>query len=231
MRASTHVVATLALTSIAVAGCHHAPPDNAFAFVSAEDQRGDVSATFDFGRAPDRDAAPTIQIPEGAAVALDVALIAVSGGTLQGTLQSANPNVLQVIPDDGNGYGFLGAGAGATTLAIVINGQTVQTIPVTVSAPPASSIPPSIDAGALFALQNMDETNAGAPEAGDVDAAVPDASAIDATVGDGGVGDATVSDASGLDGTLVDASADGDDTEGGLLEDAGFLERPDGGAD
>jgi hypothetical protein len=224
VRASSRVVAALALTSIAVAGCHHAAPDNAFALASAEDQRGDVSATFDFVADPHRDAGPTIRIPEGAAVALDVELIAVSGSPLQGTLQSANPNVLTVIPDDGNGYGFLGAGAGTTSLAIVIDGQTVQTIPVTVGAPPASSIPPSIDAGSLVALQNMDETSVGAPEAGDGDAALPDAGAFDATVGD-----ATGGDAASVDATVVDAPSYGDDTQDGPLEgDAGFLEGPDG---
>jgi hypothetical protein len=106
----------------------------------------------------------------------------------------------------------------------VIDGQTVQTIPVTVGAPPASSIPPSIDAGALVALQNMDETSVGAPEAGDGDAALPDAGAFDATVGD-----ATGGDAASVDATVVDAPSYGDDTQDGPLEgDAGFLEGPDG---
>ena len=183
MRHPRVAVAWTLLAAAMVAGCHRStPPDNTFLYAAAYDSRGDQSPRFNFVGGPD--AGASIQMPEGAASALSIQLISQSHGVLQGTITSADPGILQVIPlSDGTGYGFLASTAGATNVVITINGQTVQTIPATVQPPPASSIPPGLDAGALAALQLMDlnPPNAAGTTADDASASEADADEPQAT--------------------------------------------------
>ncbi|MGO9837620.1 MAG: hypothetical protein ACLP1X_25810 [Polyangiaceae bacterium] len=181
MRIPLIVVATaLALAS----GCQKAK-DNSFWYVAAAGPYGDPSATVEFG-GPYGPATPEIRIREGSAVARDIVFFSHSSGHLPGTLQSQNSSVLQVIPlsSPDAGYGFIGVAAGATSVVATLDGQTVETVAAIVEAPPPSSIPPSIDAGALVALQNLDEEDANAQDGGALDASVPDANPMDATMND-----------------------------------------------
>jgi hypothetical protein len=74
-----------------------------------------------------------------------------------------------IATDTNGGYVFMGVHAGSTTVAIVVNGQTVATVPAIVNAPPAFALPAE-DAGVTVAT----------PEAGAGDAG-----------GDAGIGDAS----------------------------------------
>jgi hypothetical protein len=111
---------------------------------------------------------------------------------------SSDPSVIVIV----------GGGAGTTSVAVLVNGATVQTILATVGPPPASSLPPSIDAGALVALQNAQPP---APSSQN-DAAV-EASASDAGT-DANALEAAADAAAALDGTGAedaDVDAPGDD--------------------
>ncbi len=95
--------------------------------------------------------------------------------------------------------------------AVLEWGQVVQTIPASVEPPHASSIPPSIDAGALLALQSGDEAArnpppASTPDDGGTDDGAMDAAAGDATLVDSSVGVDATNEASAIDAGPGDAS-------------------------
>lgn len=224
MRVSPVAIAWLARMSFiaALAGCgHRSTPDESFSHVSVYYRRGDQSPKIDF--VGSRDAGPSIQMPEGTASALSLQFISQSQGILRGTLQSVDPGVLQVIPlSDGTGYGFLGAATGTTNVVVSVGGQTVQMVPASVSAPPASSLPPPIDAGALVALQNIDQNQPGASSSSPLDAGATDAGSGDAAPID--------SSASAADASAAPSLGTDDETDG-PLEDVASPDAPPGAAE
>ena len=106
--------------------------------------------------------ASRIFVPEGSAASAHIELISYSDNVLGGgNIQSTDPSILQVVASatDPSGYVFLGVSAGATSVQVTVNGQPVQTVNATVPWPPASSLPPTIDAG----VQPVVSVDAGAP--------------------------------------------------------------------
>jgi hypothetical protein len=98
---------------------------------------------------------------------------------------------------------------GTTTVQVLLNGQVVLALAATVVAPPATSLPPTLDAGAWVALQNpAPPADADAATAA-VDATVLDATATDGADGDDGddASDSAPSEPGPADGGVTDALA------------------------
>ena len=153
MRAAKRGVFYLAVafTFALATGCSN----NGYRSASVTNQTGDPAAVLDF--------ASSISIPEGSAASAHIALMSQSNNVLGGgNIQSANPRVLEVVASsaDSSGYVFLGVSTGETSVQVTVNGQPVQTVYATVLQPPASSLPPTIDAG----LEPVVPTDAGAPD-------------------------------------------------------------------
>jgi hypothetical protein len=115
---------------------------NSFRSARVTNQTGDPVAVINL--------ASMISVPEGSAASAHIELISYSDNVLGGgDIQSTDPSILQVVASatDPSGYVFLGVRAGATRVQVTVNGQPVQTVNATVPGPPASSLPPTIDAG------------------------------------------------------------------------------------
>jgi hypothetical protein len=138
---------------VTATGCSN----NGYGSASVSAQTGDPSAVLDFAGA--------ISIPEGSAASAHIDLMSQSNKVLTGgNIQSPNPSVLQIVGSstDPSGYVFMGVSAGTATVQVTVNGQEVQTVVATVLPPPASSLPPTIDAG----IEPVVSVDAGPPDAG-----------------------------------------------------------------
>jgi hypothetical protein len=113
--------------------------DGSYGSADLSAQQGDMSASLNLNSA--------VQMNEGSASSIEVNLKAKDGDVFSGTVQSSDPTILQIAttPADTNRYVFLGVKAGATQVTIQGKGKTVASIPATVLAPPAFTLP---DAGA-----------------------------------------------------------------------------------
>jgi hypothetical protein len=98
------------------------------------DVTGDPSARIDFHTG--------ISVPEGSVVSANIQLVAVDGDDMTGSLESDDPNILEITQSAGNpnGYVFLGVSEGMTTVLVMANGVQVATVSAVVTPPPASSI-------------------------------------------------------------------------------------------
>jgi hypothetical protein len=115
-----------------------------YKYAAVTDQQGDPAAVLHFN------AGGTITLPEGSVAAAQITLTSQSGDALNGSIQSTDPSVLGVLQTATKSpamYVFLGVHSGSASVQVVVDGQTVQTVSARVSAPPSSSIPPTIDAG------------------------------------------------------------------------------------
>jgi hypothetical protein len=160
---------SLALTLAALAaGCSN----NGYDYARVSSPGGDPASVVDFSSG-------IISVPEGSVASAHVDLISHSNNVLTGSnIQSANPSVLQIAiaANDSSGYVFLGMSPGSAEVQLTVNGQVVQTITATVSAPPASSVPPTVDAG----VTSVNPPDAGGPDA-PADSGAPDGDAASAS--------------------------------------------------
>lgn len=149
-----------------------------------------------------------IQIAEGSAANAHIVFNSLTGGTMNGDIQSQDPSVLTILhtPHDGNTYVFLGRKAGLAEVVISTNGVEVRSLNAVVTAPPGDD----------------DVFDAGTTDAGDAGAT--------SDAGDAGDSGA-VSDA-GDAGAVSDAGdAAGESDAGDASDAAGESDAGDGASD
>jgi len=143
--------AALAFALLTATGCSN----NGYRSASVSGQTGDPAAVLDFSSG--------ISIPEGSAASAHIDLMSQSNKVLAGgNIQSPSSSILQIVGSstDPSGYVLMGVSAGTVSVQVTVNGEQVQTVFATVLAPPASSLPPTIDAG----IQPFASVDAGAPD-------------------------------------------------------------------
>jgi hypothetical protein len=98
------------------------------------DQVGDPAARIDFHTG--------ISVPEGSVVSANIQLVAVDGDDMTGSLESRDPDILEITQSAGssNNYVFLGVSQGTTSVLVMANGVQVGTLSAVVVPPPASSV-------------------------------------------------------------------------------------------
>jgi hypothetical protein len=197
----------LLLGSAMAVGCQH--DDNSFDYVGTTDQLGDPAAKICL--AGDRCSNDQgVSLAEGSVASAHVVFLSHSNNALSGgAITSADSTVLQVLSatTDSSRYVFLGVSVGKTSLSVSLNGQPIETVPVTVFAPPASSLPPMLNGGPDLPVPEAGPPDAGLPAVDTMEASVADAEAADVGPADATLPDVAVTDAGAAEASTPEASA------------------------